>query len=219
MHDNQKDTNSNDSIPLGQREDSTFTPEDITELKLLGISKPALLAKHRWEAPLMLSQRHLDLISQVSQGKSMEELEHSSGYSQDKLDRFLASPSFMQYVHKHYTDKNDPRKKLDSLGMQAVDTLQEVMENPEEKGNVRLAAATYVIDQAVGKAKQELSIQNTTIIQVMQRIEQLSSRPVSELSNLLAPKQDSMDAVIDDIVAESIVVGRRSNGEEDGEDI
>jgi hypothetical protein len=100
------------------------------------------------------------------------------------------------------------RKRMESLAAKALDTIEALLDDPGAKCSTKLAASTYIVDQAVGKAQQNVAIAHTSLGEIMERIDKMSIRDVASLNQLEAPK-DALDTCIDEFIPDAVRVGMK----------
>lgn len=108
----------------------------------------------------------------------------------------------------------DARKRIESLAKKALDNIEALMDDPMAKCSTKLAASTYIVDQAIGRAKQSVNVESNTLGELLNKIDQLATtRAVAPLNELEAPI-DSMDTFIDEFIPNAVVIGKRDLSEE-----
>lgn len=98
------------------------------------------------------------------------------------------------------------RKRMEFMAHKALDQIESLMNDPEVKCSTRLSASTYIVDQAVGRAQQTVAVATTSLGEIMERIDKLSTRDVAPLNALEAPK-DALDTCVDEMIPDAIGVG------------
>jgi hypothetical protein len=82
----------------------------------------------------------------------------------------------------------DAKKWLERILTEAIQTAYDVMTHPEAKHSVRLAAAQDFMDRSMGKAQQRLTVEDSTMRSVIERLDR-----IAQLKESGAPK-DIVDA-------------------------
>lgn len=183
--------------------DSTITEDLISELKLKGFIKPKNVSLKKWtEAPL-LSTRLKDLVLKAAEGARSASLAKALSLPETEVREWLKHPVIELEIKstQELIFGKDHRKKLEYLTPKALDVAEEILENPLAKDQIRLQAATYIIDQAIGKSKQELEVKGSLLLDVMRQIEQLPEIP-------RVPSK--MEQLANSVLPDAITVGKRN---------
>lgn len=105
------------------------------------------------------------------------------------------------------------RSRITELSKAAVDTVYQVMTDHQSKPQLRLQAAQYIIDQAEGKAKQEVHVEQSMLVEFMIKLES-KSREAKDVTNSLPPPKDHLDNFLEEFIPEKFIVGDKSGKEE-----
>jgi predicted transcriptional regulator len=193
-----------------------FTQEMLLEMKRLGLPKPEGIPWADWNAPADLNYKHDLFIMLAAHGHTIVEIAAETGYTELTIKNVVSSTKGRQAIRK-LQDKifsKNTRKRLEAKTQRALDIVEEIMENEQENNKVRLTAATYMLDQGLGKAKQEVEHKGSLLAEFMHKLD--------TSSNLLEAQKpqdipiDPLDTFVESIV-ETHVVGAKVGQEEQPE--
>lgn len=194
-----------------------YTDDMIDELKALGLPKPPNLEWSRWVAPKDFNHRH-DLIIQLAAiGRTNVEIAEEVGMAKESISRLIALPKFRDKI-KAKQDQlfgKQLRKRIEIIASKAVDVVEEVLNNPQEAMKYRMDAAKYMLDQAVGKAQQQIEVKGNLLQEVLIHLEQQERSIDTTSRNLVDKPKDAMDDFIDTQLGEPIVVGKRNREQQE----
>lgn len=111
---------------------------------------------------MRISPWHCELAKRVAQGKKYKEISEEMQISQSRLSVLKANPLFMQQVRK-YREINDDAylgavKKMEEGAQDAVETIKGLMSTPSVPPQVKLNAATELLDRVGAGSKAATSI-------------------------------------------------------------
>lgn len=152
----------------------------IGKMVALGVPKPDWVAIDEWEAkyPLLPSEKlicHLAAMGLVDTEIAKEaDLSLSDVKTVLSFDR--AQKKIDEIRGRDFkTDTRLMLAKIQEYLPRAIETAFEIMTDPEQKGSTRLAAAESFMDRALGKAAQKIEVEDSTIKDVLTRIDQLAA--------------------------------------------
>lgn len=195
----------------------TYRPYDtevIEEMKRLGMPRPDDCDPEDWGSPgKKLLHRHDKVIELLLAGWRRKEIAAYLGIQPPGLSSLMSNPVFQDSYEAARQQRTDliNKKFLDRHFVPAVETMASLLESSKE--SVQFSAASYIIDQAVGKAEQKLEHKGSMLSEVIHRIEQLRNRDVSESQALLATP-DPLDEIVNEFAGGGFTVGVRSGTEE-----
>lgn len=193
-----------------------YPMEAINEMQRLGMAKPKDCHTKMWDCTNSHNYRHETIIELMMAGWPRKKIAEAIEVSPSWLNNIITTPLFQAA----YGEARKARRELldktfiTELYQPATEVLKEVMLNPDEKGSTRLDAAKYVIDQTVGKPEQKVHQTGSILHEVISRVEELKSRPVEELNQLLDKPKSAIDTFIDENIPEGFRVGARGNVDE-----
>jgi hypothetical protein len=194
--------------------------EVIREMKRLGHGRPKGLPVSEWNEPLEMNHRHDEIITLMLCGYSKKRIAEQIGMAYQYVVDITNSPLF-KHVYWQKRKERDlavDRKRLHAHFDDALEVMESVMLDEDEKGSVRLDAAKYIVDQAIGKAKQDVEVKGTVLMDVMHSIEQLrqvkDATPVPELDKPKSKIDSFVEAFIPDT---DFAVGKRGTSDEQEE--
>lgn len=207
MEENSKEEN----VVSETLEPKVWDRETVQEMKRLGMSRPQGCPVSMWSEPIELNHTHDKIIEMMLDGFNKTQIAKHLDLDYIHLVTITNSPLFKDEYRRLRNDREENISKARIHGMfgDAIMTIKEVMNDREEKGSTRLQAASYVIDQSVGKAKQDLEVKSTVLSDVLIRIEELKSRSVSEIEPSLDKPKDDIDNFVDSYITEEFKVGQR----------
>lgn len=185
--------------------DSDVTLERITELKLKGFIRPPGVSKEKWNSAPEFTPDQLRAAKLLAGGTAVAIVARSLLLESMTIASWLAIPKFKDEikVQQELLFGKDTRKRIEALGPRAVDAIEDVMDSPGTHPKLVLQAASYLLDQAVGKSKQEIEHKGTLLIDVLKQIEKLPPQ-TRELSE--------MDVLVQSVLPADFTVGKRYEG-------
>lgn len=190
--------------------DETITTDLMDEMKALGLPKPQNVSFAKWIGPRDHKHRHELIIRLAAGGMTNVQIADEIGMSAARVGIVLAQPANkakVKAVQEQLWGEN-VKKRMQTIASKALDTVEEIMNNKQERGATRLQASTYVLDQAVGKAQQTVNVQGSVLGELIHRIDTMAVRDVAPLNALDAP-QDTMDNFVNDLIPDQMTVGKK----------
>lgn len=193
-----------------------YPMEVINEMHRLGMPKPRDCHTNLWDCTNKHNYRHETIIELLMAGWPRKKIAETLDCSLTLLDHIVLTPLFQSAYKEARRSRRDALDKhiITELYQPATEVLKEVMLNPNEKGSTRLDAAKYVIDQTVGKPEQKVHQTGSILHEVLTRVDELKSRPVTELNTLLDKPKSAIDTFIDANIPEGFSVGKRGDVDE-----
>lgn len=164
------------------------------------------------------SHIHMLVVQLAASGMKTALIAQQAGISKAYLAVILARP----YIKDRIREAQERmwgravRKRMENIAHKALDTIERILDDPEAKCSTRLSAAQYLLDQAVGKAQQNINVQASTLGDLIGRIDQMATRDVAPLKGLEAPK-DALDTFVDGIIPVVVTVGAKKECNEASE--
>ena len=150
--------------------------------------------------------RHQVLIQLAVLNYPPSEIAAKLDYTVEHVRRLLRSPVIAAKI----SSERDTRfaqvlkTKMDGLCGLAAAAVEEVLLNTNEKGSTRLEAAKFVLEHTLGKAKATVEVKSDLLGDFISKLDQLGKNSV-----VLGPR-DATDLMLDEVIGEDHVVGRRS---------
>jgi hypothetical protein len=183
----------------------------IREMKRQGMAKPTGVAESDWREPDQMNHRHDEIITLMLQGLTKRKIAEQLGMNYNYLVTISNSAIFRSAYAEERKLRNLPidRKRVAEMFEEALLTVESVMLNPDEKGATRLDAAKFVVEQAVGKAKQDVEVKGSVLMDVIHSIEQLKAAREATATPELDKPRSAVDAFVEDYIPEAMTVGKR----------
>lgn len=216
-----------EAIPLPETEDfsllndETISQEQINEMKMLGIEKPESVTWARWQRIQDIRFEHEHMIHLAASGQPQHLIAEQLGYDQVHVSKVLATPE----VRKKVMDKvneiygADYKKAVKDRTMKALGVVDEVLDSGPMKEKAPMAR--WLIEHTIGKASQDIQVTKTTLSEVIVKIEEMKQaklRDVNRAAQDLPREKDHFDTIIDQVIPKGMVIGKRSEGNSDGEE-
>lgn len=125
-----------------------------------------------------LRPRHKELARMHAMGKSNNEICAKLNYSQSRVSILVRSPMIQKEVAR-YQDRlfeSDVHQRMKDLGQDAVDVIEELMRDPTTPPIKKVAAAQWLIEKLTGKAKQEHTVESSTLAGFMEMLKGMEQR-------------------------------------------
>jgi len=196
--------------------DENISQEQINEMKMLGLPKPALVSQERWYRIQNERIEHSHMIRLAASGIPQWQIAHDLGYDEAHVSKILNTPEIRLKVEQEIKDiyGNDWKATLRDRNAKAIGVADDVMQNGSYKE--KAAMARWILEQTVGKASQEIEVKKTSLKEIIIKVEQMTQnqlRDVGNNSQNLPKTKDHFDTVIEQIIPKGLVVGKRSSGE------
>ncbi len=178
-----------EELEVADLTDKTASLDLIAELKLKKFHKPQNVSLRKWTEAPEFSQKLEQIILKATEGARQATIAKSLSLDELEVKEWLESPVIRLEINyrRELAVGNDQRKQLELLYPKALEVMEEILDNPKAKEQLRLQAATYVSDQAIGKSKQDIEIKTTLLIDVMKKVEsmQIPPRPLNKIDQLV----------------------------------
>lgn len=193
----------------------SYTREQIEELRRGGMPKPEGVSWAEWNTPLKLNPGHELIIYLATKGWSYRKIAEETGYTREQVSNIMCAPEVRKLValknKEIYGDA--PKARLQAMTNKALDNLEGILNNEQEKSSLKADISKYVIDQGVGKAQQAIEHSGNLLMDLITRLDSEKSRDITPESEKLAKSTDPIDAFIDDFVPKNMKVGVRGKSE------
>lgn len=203
-----------EELKLTELTDLNITQDQINEMKMLGIEKPETVSWDRWNQLQNYRIEHQHMVRLAVAGWTQGAIAKELNYDQAHVSKVLNTPEVKEEIRKQMDDiyGEDFKKALKDRASKAVQVVDQILDSDQMKLMDKFEVAQYILDHSVGKASQVVEHKGTILSDVMIQIEQL--RNVTPDSPLLTRNPSKFDTVIDALVPSGVVVGKRTNSEE-----
>lgn len=196
--------------------DETITQEQINEMKMLGIERPESVSSERWYRLQGERMEHTHMVHMAASGIPQKDIAAIMGYDQAHVSKVLNTPEIKDKVKNEIISiyGADHKKALKDRAMKAIEVVDTILQTGKESEMASMAK--WVLEHSVGKASQDIQVTKTTLTEVIFKIDQMRSdqlRDVSSSSANLPKPTDPFDTIIEQIIPQGMVIGKRSNGE------
>lgn len=199
---------------------TTLTEEEIylmcADLRRMGLDKPSDITWTIWLQPSQKEAYHYgEEIQMRAMGHSIVDIAKATGRHPVALHKVLAAPKIKASTKEHIQDSVDYfRAELKARANKALGVYDEVLDDATIKPNVRLQAASQIMEHVVGKPQQIVEHKGNLLAEVIAHADRL--RDVESSDPSLTPMKDEIDNLIESIIPSNTVVGKRSSSEESG---
>lgn len=195
-----------------------FSAEQLRELKDGGFARPPGVPWSEWVSNKKLSHRHELIIHLAARGLSLRMIAEELGMTKERVGELLRAPEIRSIVSLKQKEiyGDAPKKRLQDMSNKALETLNNILDNEQEKSSLKADVAKYVVDQSVGKATQTHEVTGNLLNELIVRLDAEKSRVVSGETEKLAKPLDSLEAFVETHVPSNVKVGNRGTGQENG---
>lgn len=203
---------------LLQKQPEFVSPQVIQELKALGHKRPDWVSATAWAAEKTagISFQQDLVVHMIAGGSSIKQAAEQVQMTPQTIRKWLKDPVIANEIYeiRNRIYGEDIRKRIDSMLHNSLDTLQDVLTDPTAKDQTKASVAMYLLDQGVGKAKQEIQVQGSMYAQLLSELDKrkVGSPDEREVKKLEGPK-DPIDDFADSFV-QSFTVGTKNATEE-----
>lgn len=187
----------------------------IEEMKLLGMPKPDDVSWGDWVGPDDLKHRHELLILLAAYGRTNNQIAEELGLTASRVSIILGKTEVKNKI-REAQDKlfgQNVRRRIDSMLNKSLDVMDSVLENEQEKNSLKVDIAKYLLDQGIGKAKQDVKIEGNLLADLLHRLD--TSRDAAPAQETLATNKNELDTFVDEFITDEFRVGvKREQGEE-----
>ena len=196
-----------------------WNTDALRELKRMGMPRPEGCPMSHWNEPEEINHRHDKILELLLDGVPKNKIAQALNMDYAYTLQIINSPKFKNEYRnlRNEREANVTKARLSHFFQDAAKTIGEIMNNKEEKGATRLSAAMYIADQSVGKSRQDIEVKTNVLSDVLIRLEEMKSRPVSEQSKTLDKPKDHLDNFVDSFITTEFKVGTRGISDEGSE--
>lgn len=151
----------------------------VQKMKAEGLSKPDDVSELTWNQVEEVQPGPHTLVAHLAAcGLRPSEIAEQTGYALTTVRQYLASEKIQLEIralqHKYFG--RDSMRRFQSLINEAADTLEDTMRDKQVKPSVRVMAADKILDRALGKPKQFLSVEGNLIRRVYETLDSTGRR-------------------------------------------
>ncbi len=197
--------------------DDTITNEMIDELKSVGVQKPKNVSWGRWVGPRDHSHRHDLICALAALGRTNNQIAEEIGMTPPRVSIILQQKETKKKIKEMQNTEfvAKARERIEAMLGPSLDVIEAIITNDMESSKIKLDAAKYLIDQGVGKSKQEVTHSGTVLGEFMHKLEQAGNTLIDVTpQKLLADQSNPIDAFIVENVPDSVKVGKRNEQKE-----
>lgn len=159
--------------------DKRYTAEQITELRKSGADRPEGVKTTEWAAPMTLNSLHKYMCHMAASGMSQGKIAEETGITPGRVSIILNSELAVKYVEGLQMEMygKNHMKRFQGLVNKAIGVLDEIMDGrgagAGAKPATKLNAAAEILDRALGKAKQQIEVRDTSLSGFYEKLEQM----------------------------------------------
>lgn len=201
---------------LDELPDSEFTEAQVRELRELGLPKPRHLLQERWDNCSSGNYKTQYLVELAAQGESTREIAEKLEADEKWVERQLLREEIKQQISaiQQTVIAKDPRAYIKALMPRAFENIKEILDSKTAKESTKASVAIYLIDQGIGKARQEIEHKGGLLVEFLAKLDHVEKqgylRDVTK-SKLDRPKS-SLEAFVEDNIPDGVNVGVKKNG-------
>lgn len=185
--------------------------EKIREMKQLGMERPPTIPAQRWFAPGELNARHELLFYRKAMGETTKQAALIAGFDYRYALSILSKVESQNRVRElqEVLFGKDIRKQMSTFAGKAFDVVDKMLEGGEDiKDSVQADMAKYILDQIVGKSKQEVQVQGNLLYELVTQLKN-QERDVVATAQPVDASDDPIDAFVNEVVPKTTKVGDR----------
>lgn len=195
-----------------------LTTEELREMRELGYDKPAGITYAVWngttQEKLEIDPRKQMVVHLAAAGLPTRAIAEETGYTTGTVSQVLQSSAAKEQIssirERHYGEQ--AQQRIANLVGTAFSNIESILESEEEKANVKLQAATYILDQHLGKATQKVEMKGSMISTLLAQVEHLQKSgnidAIKDIVEVGKEVPDEFDAILDANIKE-LTVGKR----------
>lgn len=171
-------------IPDTSSEESYYSESKILNMRAKGEDKPKDLSTSKWIAPVRYNLKSHPLCYLAGVGLSIHEIADMSDVPEETLKIMFLDEEVAEEIKKikKFIFGNDPKKRFDALLSDAVDTIEEVMTDENQKGSTRLHAANIIKETVMGKPTQQFDVKINVVRQLYEKLDRMQSPQIIDVT-------------------------------------
>ena len=199
--------------------DENITQEQINEMKMYGMDKPETVSSERWHRLQGIRYEHELMIEMAAVGRPQKDIAAALGYDPMHVSKALNTPDIREKINKKISEifGEDIKKALKAQNMKAIGVVSDVLNTGKE--SERASMAKWVIEHSVGKASQDVHVTKTTLVEFIHKVEEMQQNQLRDVNGTfesLPKDKDHFDNIIDQVIPQGMIVGKRSGGDSEG---
>lgn len=181
-----------------------YSLEEIVQLKIAGAECPPDCPPNEWRLPTEGTHQHDMMILMATYGHSIKDIAEHMDVTISTVSNCVNSPENRVRIRKAQERLygKDVRKRIQSLLHKSLDLMEEVLDSPAAKEQVRVDVAKYLLDQGVGKAKQEIEHSGSMLAEFLTKLDSIND---DALRAKEAKVRDSIETFVDDLGIHHVV--------------
>jgi hypothetical protein len=194
---------------------ATYTQEQLQEMKALGLPKPDDVTWGDWMGPKKESYVHEALIYMAASGANQKQIATDLGYTQSRISIILSKPDIRKKIRaiQEQLWGDNAEKRFKHLLPRAIDVAENILEDQTAKQNLKADVAFKLMDRALGKPQQSVSVEGNLLADLIHRLDQQETRDVSQTALQSKPSDEAEQSIDEFLGEETFTVGKRG---EDG---
>lgn len=185
-----------------------YTPEIIEEMKEVGMTKPDDCPWGLWVGPKNLSHKHKFIANLAASGLRNKDIAEETNMTESRISIILDNPNMSLEItrirEKMFGSNN--RRRLEMLMPKALNVAEDVLTNEQHLTKHKIDMAKYVLDQGLGKAKQDFTVSGNLLGDLLDKLDsQVKDVTQSDLDKSSNP----IDNLAQELVPAMVVVGKR----------
>jgi hypothetical protein len=194
----------NKDLPLIGAYMRKYSLDEIVQLKIAGEKQPDDCPDHEWRMPTERTHQHDLMILMASYGHSTKDIAEYLDVLPITVNNCVNLPENRTRIRKAQERLygKDIRKRIQAMLHKSLDLMDEVLDSPTAKEQVRVDVAKYLLDQGVGKAKQEFEHSGSLLAEFLTKLDDIkdTSRSAKETKVM-----DSLETFVDELGVHHVV--------------
>lgn len=203
------------TLPIEPNE--TYSREQIKQMQILGMKKPKEITWGDWVGPADLSHRHDYFIHLAASGLTNNQIAEAMQMSVPRVCILLNNTKIKNKI-KDLQAKlwgDGPAKRFQQIVSKAITKAETIMDSTE-KDQLAADIAFRFMDRALGKPKQEVSVETNLLADLITRLDEAQGSAKDVLPiDLKEEKDDPLAQFVADHVPSDYKVGERKLNEQE----
>lgn len=153
----------------------------VKRMKKAGLPKPDGVPLSNWNQVQEVRPGPHTLVAHLRAcGLQPKEIATQVGLSVSTVNQYLASEKIQFEIRRlqHTYFGKDPMRRFQTMLNEAADVMEETMRDKQVKPSVRVMAADKILDRALGKPKQHLTVEGSLIRKVYESLDDNTGRKI-----------------------------------------
>lgn len=153
----------------------------VARMKKAGLPKPDDVPKSNWNQVQEVRPGPHTLVAHLRAcGLQPKEIATQVGLSVSTVNQYLASEKIQFEIRRlqHTYFGKDPMRRFQTMLQEAADVMEETMRDKQVKPSVRVMAADKILDRALGKPKQHLTVEGSLIRKVYESLDDNTGKKI-----------------------------------------